>query len=238
MKLSICLATYNGVQFVVRLLDTVIKQLKDIDEIIVVDDCSTDGTVELIKNTYGDRVKVFVNEKNMGAIKNFEKAISLANGDIVFLCDQDDLWEDNKVKVVLNVFEEQNADLVLHDAKVVDGELKVIHPSWNKYNHNNTTQGIVGNVLKNAYTGAFMAFKRELIPAITPFPASIDMHDQWIALVCMMEKKKIVFIDQPLMKYVRHGGNVTGIEKRPFTKQLKGRLGTISSIIHYRVSKS
>ena len=113
MNLSICLATYNGVQFVVRQLDTVIKQLQDIDEIIVVDDCSTDDTVQFIQHTYGDRVKVFVNEQNMGAIKNFEKAISLATGDIIFLCDQDDIWEDHKVETVLNVFDEQNADFVV-----------------------------------------------------------------------------------------------------------------------------
>lgn len=234
MKLSVCLATYKGAPFIVRQLDTVVKQLKEDDEIIVVDDCSPDHTVELIKETYGDRVKVFVNEQNMGAIKNFEKAISLASGDIIFLCDQDDLWEDHKVETVMKAFREMDADVVVHDAVVVDGELQTIHPSWNEYNRNNTKQGIFGNVLKNAFTGAFMAFKKELVPKITPFPPTIEMHDQWIALVAMMEKKNIVFLEDKLVKYVRHGGNVTGMKRRSFSERLKGRIGTIQAIRQYK----
>jgi glycosyltransferase involved in cell wall biosynthesis len=231
MNLSVCMATYNGAEFVIRQLDTVLKQLKQEDEVIVVDDCSKDGTVQVIREAYGDRVQVIVNNKNLGPIKSFEKAISLATGDILFLCDQDDLWEDDKVEVVLKAFEEQEAVLVVHDASVVDGNLNIINPSWNNYNHNNINQGIFGNILKNAYTGALMAFKRELVVDIMPFPPKIEMHDQWIALICMRKKKKIVFIEKPLVKYVRHGGNVTGMKKRPLAAQLKGRLSTISAFL-------
>jgi glycosyltransferase involved in cell wall biosynthesis len=232
--ISVCLSTYNGEKFVIRQLETVLRQLKLSDEIIVVDDCSIDQTVRLIKETYGDRVEVYINEYNQGAIKSFEKAISLAKGDILFLCDQDDLWEENKVSTVLKVFDEQQAALIVHDACVVDGNLNLLNPSWNDYNHNNINQGLFGNILKNAYTGAFMAFKRDIVPLILPFPDKIEMHDQWIALVCMLKKIKIVFINKPLMKYVRHGGNVTGIKKRSFSAQLKGRIRTISAIIGYR----
>jgi glycosyltransferase involved in cell wall biosynthesis len=231
MNLSVCMATYNGAEFVIRQLDTVLKQLKQEDEVIVVDDCSKDGTVQVIREAYGDRVQVIVNDKNSGPIKSFEKAISLATGDILFLCDQDDLWEDDKVGTVLKAFEEQNADLVIHDALVVDRNLNIINPSWNDYNHNNINQGIIGNILKNAYTGALMAFRRELMTDILPFPLQIEMHDQWIALVCMRKKKKIVSIEKPLVKYVRHGGNVTGMKKRPLAAQLKGRLSTISAFL-------
>jgi len=234
MKISVCMATYNGAQFVVRQLDTVLKQLGPDDEVIVIDDRSKDNTVQVIEKTYGSKVQVHINKTNLGAIKSFEKAISFATGDILFLCDQDDLWEDNKVQVVLKAFEEEEAELVIHDAVVVDGNLEVLNQSWNNYNHNNINQGILGNILKNAYTGAFMAFKKELVSVILPFPTEIEMHDQWIALVCMMKKKKIVFIDQPLMKYVRHGGNVTGMKKRSLLTQLKGRLRTISAIAGFK----
>ncbi|MBM7654743.1 glycosyltransferase family 2 protein [Neobacillus cucumis] len=232
--LSVCMATYNGEQFVIRQLDSVLKQLNSQDEVIVVDDCSKDNTVQVIKDHYGDRVQVIVNERNSGPIKSFEKAISLAKGDILFLCDQDDVWEDKKIANVLAAFREQEAVLVVHDAYVVDGSLQIIHQSWNDFNRNNINQGIVGNILKNAYTGAFMAFKKELVPLILPFPAEIEMHDQWIALVCMLEKKKIVFLDTPLVKYVRHGGNVTGMKKRSLMTQLKGRIRTISAIAGYK----
>jgi glycosyltransferase involved in cell wall biosynthesis len=232
--ISVCLATYNGADFIERQLDSVLMQLNPSDQVIVVDDKSTDSTVDLIKNRYGTRVEVFINNHNLGAIKSFEKAISFAKGDILFLCDQDDIWDNNKVETVMKVFNEQKADLVVHDAVVVDGKLEVIHQSWNIYNHNNINQGIFGNILKNAFTGAFMAFKKEVVPAILPFPSSIEMHDQWIALVCMMNRKKIIFVDQPLMKYVRHGGNVTGMKKRTIIEQFKGRLCTISAIVGYK----
>ncbi|PLR83142.1 alpha-L-Rha alpha-1,3-L-rhamnosyltransferase [Bacillus canaveralius] len=233
MKLSVCIATYNGALFVIRQLDSVVKQLNVTDQLIVVDDGSTDNTVELIKQKYGDRIEVHVNEHNLGVIKSFEKAISLAKGDILFLCDQDDIWEDDKVEKVVKAFSEQDAWLVVHDAYVVDGNLEIINPSWNRYNGNNVNQGIIGNVLKNGFTGALMAFKKELVPAILPVPSTIEMHDQWIALVCLKEKRKIVYIGEPLLKYVRHGSNVTGMKKRPFSAKLKGRIGTVTAIVRY-----
>lgn len=232
--ISVCLATYNGAGFIERQLDSVLEQLSPSDQVIVVDDKSTDATVQVINNKYGDRVEVFINGQNLGAIKSFEKAIFLARGDILFLCDQDDIWEKWKVTTVMRAFKEQNADMVIHDAVVVDGNLAVINPSWNDYNHNKINQGIFGNIVKNAFTGAFMAFKKELVPSILPFPPNIEMHDQWIALVCMMKKRKIVFLEQPLMKYVRHGGNVTGIKKRSLSAQLIGRANTILSILNYK----
>ncbi|MGI8385415.1 glycosyltransferase [Robertmurraya sp. P23] len=232
--LSVCLATYNGEDFVVRQLQSVLKQLNDSDQVVVVDDCSKDQTVSLIKETFGDRVEVFVNPSNSGPVKSFEKAISLAKGDIVFLCDQDDIWEAGKVERVMEAFDDQKADLVIHDAYVVDGNLEIIHTSWNQYNKNNVNQGIMGNIIKNAFTGAMMAFRSELIPLFLPLPKKIEMHDQWIALTSMLNKKKIVTISEPLMKYVRHGGNVTGMKKRSLSEQIQGRLVTVSAILRYR----
>lgn len=234
MKISVCVATYNGADFIIRQLDSVLKQLSEHDQVVIVDDGSKDQTIELIKQKYGNRVEVHINEHNLGAIKSFEKAISLAKGDILFLCDQDDIWKDGKVERVLSAFNEQSADLVVHDAYVVDGQLATINPSWNEYNGNDLHQGLVGNIIKNAFTGAMMAFKKDLVAKILPFPKWIEMHDQWIAIVCFREKKKIVYIDEPLMQYVRHGNNVTGMKKRTFTQQLQGRLGTIMATVQYK----
>lgn len=237
MKISVCLAAYNGAKFIIRQLDSVISQLGTDDQVIVVDDRSKDQTVGLIKEKYGNRIEIYVNEQNMGAIKSFERAISMAKGDIVFLCDQDDIWEEGKVEKVLKAFRVQNADLVIHDAYVVDGDLQIMHKSWNEYNKNNVNQGIFGNLVKNAFTGAMMAFKKELVPLYLPFPKNIEMHDQWFAIVCMLEKRKIIYINEPLMKYVRHGGNVTGMRKRSLAEQLKGRAGTAMAIFQYKKSK-
>ncbi len=233
MKLSVCMATYNGAQLVARQLDSVLKQLNENDQVVIVDDGSKDGTPALLKERYGERVEVYVNEQNIGVIQSFEKAIQLAEGDIIFLCDQDDIWEDNKVEKVLDAFKKQDAMLVAHDAYVVDKEEKILHHSWNEYNHNKK-QGFIGNIIANSFTGCCMAFKRELVSSFLPFPVTIEMHDQWIALVCMMKKKKIVYIDEPLMKYVRHGNNVTAVKKRSLSEKLRGRIGTITAVARYK----
>lgn len=233
MKISVCLASYNGEQFIVRQLDSVIKQLNNDDQIVVVDDGSNDHTVQLLKDTYGDRVELYINKENLGPIKSFERAISLAAGDIIFLCDQDDIWEDNKVQKVIESMKREEASLVIHDAYVVDSKLRVIHPSWNEYN-NNHSKGLVANIIKNSVTGACMAFTKELVPSILPFPKSIEMHDQWIALVSMKRKKNVVFLEDKLIKYVRHGSNVTGMKKRTLKQQLKGRWGVIKAIVTYK----
>lgn len=235
--ISVCIATYNGSAFIVRQLDSVLSQLKENDQVIVVDDCSKDNTVQIIRETYGERVEVYVNESNAGVIKSFEKAISKATGDILFLCDQDDEWLENKVKTVLSVFEQTDARLVVHDAQVTDNDGNIIHSSWNTYNKNRE-QGIIGNVVKNAFTGCCMAFKKELVSSFLPFPAKIEMHDQWIALVCMMNQKQIGYVKEPLMKYVRHGGNVTGMKTRSTKERIKGRLGTVREILRYKYSRS
>jgi glycosyltransferase involved in cell wall biosynthesis len=233
MKISVCLASYNGEQFIVRQLDSVIKQLNNDDQIVVVDDGSNDQTVQLLKDTYGNRVELYINKENLGPIKSFERAISLAKGDIIFLCDQDDIWEDNKVQKVLECMKKEEASLVIHDASVVDSKLREIHPSWNEYN-NNHSKGLVANIIKNSVTGACMAFTRDLVSSVLPFPKSIEMHDQWIALVCMRKKKRVVYLKDRLIKYVRHGSNVTGMKKRTLKQQLSGRWGVIKAIVTYK----
>lgn len=236
--ISVCMATYNGEEFVIRQLETIVKQLVDEDEIIIIDDCSTDGTINLIKEKYGSRIQIVKNQVNSGPIKSFEKAVQMAKGNYIFLSDQDDLWLDNKVEMVMNSFQNENADIIVHDSVVVDGDLNRLSNSWNSLNKNNLQQGLIGNLKKNAYTGCMMAFKKEMVNLILPIPEKVEMHDQWIALVAIMEHKKIIIIEEPLMKYVRHGGNVTAINKRTLKKQLKGRFNMLREILNYRRNRN
>jgi len=234
--ISVCIATYNGTNFIINQLNSVLMQLSHEDQVIIVDDCSNDNTVKIIRENYGERVEIYTNSENIGAIKTFEKAISKAVGDIVFLCDQDDIWLNDKVDKVLEQFKILDTWLVLHDAYVLNGDHEIIEYSWNKYN-NNRKKGLLGNIIKNNFTGACMVFRKELIKEILPFPDEIEMHDQWIALVCMLNKKKIFYIDEPLMNHIRHGNNATGIKKRSSLTILSGRLNTIKAIIKYKYKK-
>src|SRR5947209_20067608 len=109
MTISVALCTYNGAQYLLNQLTSIEAQTRRPDEVVICDDSSCDGTVELIRS-WADAapfpVRVHVNPRNVGAIKNFERAVSLSCGDLIALADQDDLWYPNK----LGVLEQQLGD--------------------------------------------------------------------------------------------------------------------------------
>lgn len=207
---SVCMATFNGQRFIEEQLKSILSQLEKNDEVILVDDCSTDKTIELVNKINDNRVSVFENKINIGPIKSFEKAIMLAKGDYIFLSDQDDVWQSDKVTTILRCFNSSNADIVVHDAKVVNANLQIIEKSWDEYNSNHFRGGVFGIILKNPYTGALMTFKKEIKSQILPFPDSIPMHDSWIVAKALLKKKRVFHYSEPLELYRRHGDNVTG----------------------------
>jgi glycosyltransferase involved in cell wall biosynthesis len=138
--ISICLATFDGEQFLKKQLDTILVQIDESDEVIVVDDCSSDSTVKLIKEIGDKRIKITLNNKNTGALKAFERAISLAKGDYIFLSDQDDAWFPDKIKVTFMKMRElemlygDTIPLLVHtDLAVGDENLKIISKSFCKF---------------------------------------------------------------------------------------------------------
>src|ERR1700739_3468336 len=101
---SIALCTYNGEAYIKEQLDSLIDQTYPNCEIIIVDDCSKDGTVGVLKQ-YADKypqIKLHINSENLGYTKNFEKAIRLCNGEYIALCDQDDTWDKNKISILID----------------------------------------------------------------------------------------------------------------------------------------
>ena len=99
--ISVCIATYNGEKYIREQLDSILVQLGPDDEIVVCDDRSSDRTLELIEGYRDSRIHVHRNEKNLGHVRNFEKAISLSRGDYLFLSDQDDVWLPGRVQEML-----------------------------------------------------------------------------------------------------------------------------------------
>lgn len=233
--ISVCMATYNGEKFIERQLNSILPQLNESDEVIIVDDSSKDNTINLIEEMKkkDKRIKLIQNNPNLGVLKSFNKAMNLAQGDFLFLCDQDDYWYENKVEKVMSVFyEDPSVYLVSHDAQVKDNDLNLIDGSWDRYNANKKTSSIVKTIFKNSYTGCMMAFRKELRDDTVEFPEKIQMHDQWLALVAMKNNYKIVNLEDKLMAYIRHGGNVTG-SRRPVGEMIQGRVNMATCILNY-----
>jgi glycosyltransferase involved in cell wall biosynthesis len=227
---SICMATFNGAKFIRKLLESVIIQLNEGDEIVISDDGSNDETLAIISSFMDTRIKVYRNDLKSGPVNNFENAIRKATGDIIFLCDQDDVW--NSEKVQKHVLMHNDFDLVVSDAVVIDEDQQVLFPSF--FIERGSGKGLFHNLRRNSYIGCCMSFKRKVAASSLPFPSDIHMHDWWIGLVAEVTGS-VYFLNEPLMSYVRHSENTSGtlVKGLPFGTQLKNRAILLKNILKF-----
>ena len=231
--ISIALCTYNGEQYLKEQLDSFLKQRRLPDELIVCDDRSTDGTIQIVESFAGRAsfpVRVFVNEENLGSTRNFEKAIKVCTGDLIFLSDQDDVWLPVKLERMEHEFASDRVGLVFSDADLVDENLRPIGRRLSGLTMNAVTRRHIadGNVFEsllnqNIVTGATAAFRSSLRNEVLPIPADIPnlVHDAWIA-ISVARVAGVVFIDEALIEYRQHesqqiGLRLPGAEDRPAT---------------------
>lgn len=206
-KISVCIPTYNGERFINEQIDSIVNQLGPNDEIIISDDSSTDQTVEIIKSYADPRIKLFENQKFASPVFNIEHALKHALGDTIFLADQDDIWENNKVELLLKKLKIHS--LVVSDGQIINHNGEVIAPSI--FNILNSKNGFTKNFMKNSYMGCCMAFNKDLLKSILPFPKGIAMHDLWIGLIAEVYGNP-VFVPEKLIRYRRHEQNETPLD--------------------------
>lgn len=206
---SVCLATYNGEQYLLQQLTSILLQLSPLDEIVISDDGSTDGTLQIVSELKDPRIKVFLNEGKHGVVPNFENALRHATGDVIFLCDQDDIWLGHKVDRCVKALEE--ADLVVHNALLMDGQGRVSDKDY--FTLRGSRAGYWKNLYKNSFIGCCMAFRKDVLSLVLPFPKHILWHDMWIGLV-VSKRGRTLFIDDPLLYYRRHGANASQTGER------------------------
>lgn len=204
--ISVCLTTYNGARYIKEQLESILTQLGKEDELVISDDGSTDATVEIINSINDKRIKLFINEKNIGYTRNFEKALNFAKGDIIFLSDQDDIWCQNKVETCLQYFDKY--DLLVSDAMLIDEQGKILNDSF--FVLRKPKKSKIGNIIKFGYLGCCMAFKKEILLKALPFPgnSALCTHDNWLFLIgCCFFKYKI--LEDKLLLYRRHTNNIS-----------------------------
>lgn len=203
---TVCIATYNGEKYISEQLNSILPQLSLSDEIIISDDHSTDKTLEIIKSFEDNRVKIFMNENKKGYSKNFENAITKAAGDYIFICDQDDVWMDNKVDMMIDAL--STTSLVVHNASIVDCDLNLTNNSH--FDLYNVKKGFLNNFLKTRYVGACMAFKKDILQKALPFPPNQKLcaYDYWLTLIAEYYFS-VALVYEPLIKYRRHDKNAS-----------------------------
>ena len=205
---SVCMAVYNGERFLKLQLESILSQLQPRDEVIVVDDASTDRSRAILRGMEDPRLRIYRNEENVGVVRSFEKALAQARGEVIFLSDHDDVWMPGKVQKSLDVFlARPDVSLIATDAKLIDEDGKVIADSFFGQ-RGRFAAGFMHNFLQNKYLGCTLSFRRSMLRYFLPIPADVPMHDMWFGLLNSIYGKTF-FIPEPLTAYRRHPGNAT-----------------------------
>jgi glycosyltransferase involved in cell wall biosynthesis len=222
LSLSVALASYNGERYIAEQLDSIARQTRLPDELIISDDASTDSTPAIV-HEFAQRVPFpvrFLQHERLGSTGNFELAIAACQGDIIFLCDQDDVWYPNKIEVIEAVFVNRpEAGAVFTDANVVDEKLRPLGSRlWRFFRFNSGEQAqlaagdALGVLLRHPVaTGATMAFRSSFRDFLLPIPPT--WHDAWIALL-IGASSHLVALPTPLIAYRQHGDNQVGVPRR------------------------
>ncbi len=206
MRISVCMATHNGEQYLPEQLSSVVPQLAPEDELIISDDSSTDATISILERVGDKRVKLLTGNTFYNPIYNFENALKRAGGDVIVMCDQDDVWLENKLSVVRRSFREKASDIytIVLDGCITDEAGIVLKDSI--FDALGSGKGILKNLYENTYMGCSMAFSHELLEIALPFPEGIPMHDSWLGLLteCF---GTVRFVREKTIMYRRHTGN-------------------------------
>lgn len=218
--ISIAMATYNGEKYLKEQLDSILEQSYPIYEIVIVDDCSTDGTFSILQD-YAQKfsnITVLQNESNLGVRKTFEKALLNTSGDYVALSDQDDVWLKDKVKILLDTI--GDAMVVHSDSIIVDHRLQVLAKSHFLVSKKLKKSTFFDYLLNSNITGCTMMVSRDLLDNCLPFRTYSLPHD-WYLTYYAAYKNSIKFVSKPLMYYRQHGSNVSGIAKKTFEEYIQ-----------------
>lgn len=234
---GIALCTCNGMAYLEEQLRSLLSQHRQADQIVIFDDASDDGTWEFLQvwaATVAIPVELRRNTLRQGVIRNFEMAVTALTTDLVFLCDQDDIWLPDKMAVISEVFEaSQDVSLVHTDARLIDGDGVDLGTSLlEALGLTQAERTLIGRgdafsvvCRRNTVTGATAAFRRDLLDIALPFPPS-SLHDEWLGVMAAATGR-LVLLDVPTIKYRQHDRNVAGMPVPSALRSLR-RIAAVS----------
>lgn len=217
-QIDILLTTYNGEKYLKEQIDSILNQTYTNFRLLISDDCSKDSTIQILKEyeQKDNRIKVFLQEKNLGYVKNFEFLLTKVENEIYALSDQDDVWNNDKVEKTYKKLKEEDADLVFTDLEVVNEKLETINSSFNDYMFLSRKikkyyKDYRLQYLYNCITGCTLMSKKKYLEKIIPIPmdSKYVIHDTWIGLIVALNGK-IAYLDEATIKYRQHGNNQVG----------------------------
>ena len=220
-SIAILMATYNGAKYLQEQIDSILSQSSKQWHLYIHDDGSTDGTVELL-NDYAVKnpewVTVMDYPSQGGALQNFMSLLEKVEADYYMFSDQDDVWHPTKVELSYQAMKAQEAQhpdkpIIVHsDVRVVDGDLKLLHPSYRQYGHiyPEAVKDFKSCVI-NITLGCAMLFNRKSreVSLDRPWKYAL-MHDGWVTTRTFAEKGIVYAMPEALLEYRNHGDNTVG----------------------------
>lgn len=253
-RISVALCTYNGAQYVEEQLESIARQSRLPDELVICDDVSKDETVRIVERLAPKlpfNVHVVVNARNLGTSKNFEQAVTRCSGDLIALADQDDVWAPWKLACLEQAFAgDPTVGCAFSNAEVTDKHLGSLgYDVWDVAGFSESEREDVnaGRAFRimlrhNVVTGATMAFRAVLRKWLLPIP-DVWGHDEWIAML-LSATQRLVAIDKPLIKYRQHEQNQIGASAKSLVmraqlsqlRDLRGEAAKLATLVERLVA--
>lgn len=234
-RVSVCMATYNGAAWVGEQVASVLAQLTDDDELVVVDDASSDGTLDVLRAVDDPRVRVEAAERNSGYVATFGRALASARGRYLLLADQDDVWVPGRLEAMVAALGDH--DVVASNLETLDGrplrgpygqERWVLRASDSRRHVRNVLAVLAGN---RPYYGCAMGLRREVLAGATPFPAYLrESHDLWLGLYGNVTRS-IVHLDLVTVRRRLHDDNASTERPRGVREVLASRALLVRCVV-------
>lgn len=230
-RVSVCLAAYNGATHIEEQIKSIISELDTHDELIVVDDKSTDHTVDIVRGIQDDRIRIIQAAVNAGYVRTFERALGEARGEFVFLSDQDDVWIPGRVEAMISAMD--GKDMVASNCEHFDGPLGTFHEIRLRAEHSeHSVRNLIGIVVGyRLHWGCAMAVRNKILNQILPFPQHMaESHDQWIAMVGNVNRS-ITYLEADTIRHRLHGENLTPRGIRSASKIVRARVAFVRNVL-------
>ena len=211
-RVSVALCVYNGERWLPAQLDSLLAQ-QDVElEIIVVDDCSTDHSREILRwyARRDPRIQLHENTANLGHLRSFEKCMALCTSPLIAPCDQDDIWHPRKLAILAHAI--GDADMAYCDSAYIDEAGRPLNRCISDdlgFMHEG--RDALRYAFQNTVSGHAMLVRRRVFDKAPPFPGKL-YHDWWLAL-CAASGDGVAYVDLPLVQFRRHGDAASPLGK-------------------------
>ena len=236
-EVSVALCTHNGASFLREQVRSICLQTRPPAEIVLSDDASHDGSVEVVRATVAEcmaerpgqpiALRIFENAVALRVVKNFEQAISACTGDLIALSDQDDVWVPDRLERMVERFAlDENLWLLHTDARLVDAQgrdlgntlFHALEVTSAEIKRVHTGRAFDVFLRRNLVTGATAMFRRALLADALPLPVEW-VHDEWLGIIASV-LARVDLLEEPLIQYRQHQSNQIGARRDTFREKV------------------